>query len=119
MKNSLKFAKMSGAGNDFVLLDWTKGKASALPLPRLARKLCDRRASIGADGLLVLVSGSKRPKLFYFNADGSEAFCGNGARCTAWWLFSRGARKGRRAFEFDADAGALQARIKAGWDRSC
>lgn len=110
---TLKFAKMSGAGNDFVLLDWTAAKASAQPLPRLAQKLCDRRTAIGADGLLVLVSGAERPTLRYFNADGSEAFCGNGARCAAWWLFSRGIRRGKKEFDFNSDAGRLQARIKA------
>lgn len=79
------FWKLSGAGNDFVLLS---------PRPRgsltaLARKLCDRRRGIGADGLLVVTPG-RIPRVDYLNADGSRAFCGNGTRCAAVWLSRRG-----------------------------
>ncbi|MBI4387192.1 MAG: diaminopimelate epimerase, partial [Elusimicrobia bacterium] len=79
----LPFVKMSGAGNDFILLqkDWL-GSAK-VPAARLAKRLCLRRRSIGADGLLIV---SRSGRLSYHNADGSAAFCANGSRCAAWWL---------------------------------
>ena len=101
MANRLAFSKMSGAGNDFVLLE---AKNPRGPWPKLARRLCDRREGVGADGLLVL---SKTAAL-YFNADGSEAFCGNGARCAAWRLHQLGAPK---AFTFSLSGSPLKARI--------
>jgi len=80
----LRFWKLSGAGNDFVLLE----ARAASSVPALARRLCNRRRSIGADGLLVV----RRNPLTadYFNADGSRAFCANGTRCAAWWAHRRG-----------------------------
>ena len=89
----LRFTKMNGAGNDFVLLD---NRAGDLTLTReqIAR-LCDRHRGVGADGVLVL----ERPtngadfRMRYYNADGGEAeMCGNGARC-----FARFAESHRRA----------------------
>lgn len=82
--------KMHGARNDFVLLD-----ARDAPVEReseLATRLCDRRAGVGADGLL-LVEPSRiaQVAMRIFNADGSEAeMCGNGIRCVARYLDERG-----------------------------
>lgn len=84
----MKFWKMSGAGNDFVLIE-ARGSAA------LARRLCDRKNGIGADGLLAVDAG-KSPRVRYWNADGSEAFCGNGTRCAALWLAREGRVKKRR-----------------------
>ena len=85
MSSGLRFWKMTAAGNDFVLVD------SRVPSPQaLARRLCDRREGVGADGLLVARRVAGGVALRYFNADGSAAFCGNGARCAAWWAFVRG-----------------------------
>jgi diaminopimelate epimerase len=75
----MKFTKMQGAGNDFVVIesknnrDWSK----------LALKMCDRHYGVGADGLLIsLPSKVADFKMRIFNADGSEsAVCGNGLRC--------------------------------------
>ncbi|MBI3551987.1 MAG: diaminopimelate epimerase [Elusimicrobia bacterium] len=102
----LSFDKLSGAGNDFVMIEaHASAKHSAL-----ARRLCDRRSGVGADGLLVV---SRRPslRLAYFNADGSEAFCGNGSRCAAWWMFRRGWTDGRREFEFATSEGVLRSKV--------
>ncbi|KAF0127108.1 MAG: diaminopimelate epimerase [Elusimicrobia bacterium] len=85
----MKFWKMSGAGNDFVLITGSPRRAAALRA--LARRLCDRRLSVGADGLLhVRRAGPGLMSLRYFNSDGSEAFCGNGSRCAAMWAFMNG-----------------------------
>ena len=70
----LRFWKMSGAGNDFVLVEGALGRRGAA----LARRVCDRRFGVGADGLLGLSRRGKRVRLDYWNADGSAAVCGNG-----------------------------------------
>lgn len=102
-----RFWKLSGAGNDFVLLAGRpRGRAGAA----LARTLCDRRLGIGADGLLVLSKRGGRARLDYWNADGSPAFCGNGSRCGALWAAAQGWAKGR-AFALDSNRGRLDARL--------
>jgi len=79
----IKFTKMVGSGNDFVVIS---GKPSG-SLPRLAKTLCDRKFGIGADGLLLLDKCRNADlRMRIFNADGSEAeMCGNGARCAAFF----------------------------------
>ncbi|MFY9814966.1 MAG: diaminopimelate epimerase [Dehalococcoidales bacterium] len=76
----MKFTKMQGAGNDFVVVD---AKNKRLNWNELAIKMCDRHYGIGADGLLVKLPSKKADfKMRIFNADGSEsAVCGNGLRC--------------------------------------
>ncbi|MDQ7772361.1 MAG: diaminopimelate epimerase [Elusimicrobiales bacterium] len=104
----MKFWKMSGAGNDFVLL---KGPPRGAAAPgRLARRLCDRRLSIGADGLLLVRrAGRGLVSVRYFNSDGSEAFCGNGSRCAAMWAFMKGLSP--RRFRLVTVRGELPAEI--------
>lgn len=105
----MKFWKMSGAGNDFVLLAGVRLKTAALE--KLAAKLCARKLSVGADGLLcVNRSGAGAVSVRYFNSDGSEAFCGNGSRCAAWWAWSSGLVKARR-FTLSTIAGELPVEI--------
>ena len=103
----LPFFKMSGAGNDFVLLNGLpKGRSGAA----LARRLCDRRRGIGADGLLVLARKGGHTRLDYWNADGSAAFCGNGSRCAAIWAAAQGLAKGKR-FSLDTSEGILDVQL--------
>jgi len=83
--DNLSFVKMSGAGNDFVVID-NRALQHALTTAQIAR-LCDRHFGIGADGLLA-VEPADQPevdfRMRYYNADGGEAeMCGNGARCFA------------------------------------
>ena len=100
----LRFWKLTAAGNDFVLV------ASAVRAPgALARRLCDRREGVGADGLLVVRRAAGGVVLRYFNADGSAAFCGNGTRCAAWWAFAQG-WTGRR-LRLRTRAGVVVARV--------
>jgi len=82
--------KLHGTLNDFVLLD--ARAQSRLDFAALARKVCDRRSAIGADGLLVVLpSETTDVRMRIFNADGSEAeMCGNGIRCVARYLSERG-----------------------------
>lgn len=83
--DSLPFVKMSGAGNDFVVID-NRALNRTLTQEQIA-KLCDRHFGIGADGLLAVESvddASADFQMRYYNADGGEAeMCGNGARCFA------------------------------------
>lgn len=80
---------MHGLGNDFIVLENWEGYSHDYPL--LARRLCDRRTGIGADGILVISpSHNASAKMQIFNADGSEAeMCGNGIRCIAKYLVER------------------------------
>lgn len=78
----MNFYKYCGAGNDFVLLENFDGTLS--DCSALARRLCDRHFSVGADGLIVLEPAEHGAdcKMRFFNNDGSPAeMCGNGARC--------------------------------------
>jgi diaminopimelate epimerase len=96
----MKFHKMSGTGNDFVLLDNRDGSLGA-NLAVLTPQLCHRRNGVGADGVLLLErSGAADFKMRYLNADGGEAaFCGNGGRCIAWFARAIGAAGERMTFE--------------------
>jgi diaminopimelate epimerase len=84
----VKFTKMHGAGNDYVLLDARDMEAD---WSALAKSLCDRHMGVGADGLLlVLPSASADVRMRMYNPDGSEAeMCGNGIRCLAKYVIER------------------------------
>ena len=91
----MRFWKMHGLGNDYIVIDNRDEKIAGKQAAELAKRLCERRFSIGADGLL-LVSGSKvgDVKMRIFNADGSEAeMCGNGIRCFAKYCYENGVVK--------------------------
>jgi diaminopimelate epimerase len=85
----MQFAKMQGVGNDFVVV--ALEDTPTYHLPNLARTLCARHTSIGADGLLVIGKSSSDAAFTFrmFNPDGSEDMCGNGLRCAALWAFHR------------------------------
>lgn len=80
-----EFYKMTGGGNDFVIVDNRRGTLSLDEIRSLIPKICRRRHSVGADGF-ILIEPSPRAhfRWRFFNADGSEAeMCGNGGRCVA------------------------------------
>ena len=107
----LRFTKMNGAGNDFVLFDNRKGEVS-LTTAQIAQ-LCDRHRGIGADGVLLLEQSRNGAdfRMRYYNADGGEAeMCGNGARC-----FARFADRSAGPLEklsFETPAGVIGARLE-------
>ena len=90
---NLRFTKMHGLGNDFVLID-CRDKAFSVQrsaFGELSKKLCHRRFGIGADQMLLLYPSSIADfKMMIFNADGSEVeMCGNGIRCFAKYIWDR------------------------------
>ena len=106
----LSFTKMVGSGNDFVLMDRRrKGTISRAEGAKLAREFCDRRWSIGADGLVILEPSKKANfKMRIFNPDGSEAeMCGNASRCASYYV---AAPRGKVTFE--TIAGILEAKVQ-------
>lgn len=83
----IAFVKMAGAGNDFVVIDNRAGVVQ--DAEDLARKVCTRRLSVGADGLILIEPSARCTfRMRYFNSDGSAAdFCANGTRCAARFAF--------------------------------
>lgn len=78
---NLTFYKYQGTGNDFVMID---NRAKIFPKQKtdIISHICDRHFGIGADGIILIENDEKFDfKMMYFNADGSETFCGNGGRC--------------------------------------
>jgi diaminopimelate epimerase len=90
----MKFWKMHGLGNDFIVIDNRRGEVGTPS--QLAEKLCRRRFSVGADGLILVEKSTVADvKMRIFNADGTEAeMCGNGIRCLVKYCYENGiARK--------------------------
>jgi diaminopimelate epimerase len=104
----MKVTKMHGARNDFVIVD-RRGDGRA-GLARFAKWACDRRAGIGADGVIAIESSSVADaRMRTINADGSEAeMCGNGVRCAARWLDEAG--EGANV-TFETEAGLIATEI--------
>jgi diaminopimelate epimerase len=107
----LRFTKMNGAGNDFILLDNRAGEIALSPA-QIAR-VCDRHRGVGADGVLMMEGATNGAdfRMRYYNADGGEAeMCGNGARC-----FARFADRAAGPFEkisFETPAGVIGAQLR-------
>jgi diaminopimelate epimerase len=83
----LKFTKMQGTGNDYIIIDGRKNKIGNYK--KIARGMCDRHFGVGSDGVLILLdSNIADSRMRIFNPDGSEAeMCGNGIRCFAKYLY--------------------------------
>lgn len=87
----IRATKMSGAGNDFVVLRFQEAAKLGDGLLPWIRRVCRRGLSIGADGVLILDPSSEgRVRVTFHNPDGSMAFCGNGSRCAARYAFLAG-----------------------------
>jgi diaminopimelate epimerase len=103
--------KMSGSGNDFILVDHRKPLLDVKRMKKFAQKVCRRRVSVGADGI-IFIERSKQAdfKWRFFNADGSEAeMCGNGGRCAARFAYLKGIAGSSLTFE--TLAGILSAHV--------
>ncbi|HEY6111539.1 MAG TPA: diaminopimelate epimerase [Chthoniobacterales bacterium] len=106
----LRFTKMNGAGNDFVMIDNRAGDVQ-LKAEQIVR-ICDRHHGVGADGVLLLEPGSNGAdfRMRYYNRDGGEAeMCGNGARCFA--RFANKIAGAREKISFQTPAGIIGSRL--------
>src|SRR5687767_10505224 len=107
--SNMRFSKMHGAGNDFVLIDLRGGAAA--PDAAVVRAIGDRHTGVGFDQLMA-VTDPERPGSVagyrIWNSDGSAAVqCGNGARCVAAWLVRDGAARPPR-FQLDSPSGPIE-----------
>lgn len=102
---------MEGAGNDFIVVDDRK-KIFPVPENSLVVKMCVRRKSIGADGVILLQGSGKADfRMRIFNPDGGEAeMCGNGARCIARFAYDN--KIAGREMKIDTMAGILSASVE-------
>lgn len=106
----MKFVKMQGLGNDFIIVNDMEEKISLIK--EQIRLLCDRHFGIGADGLM-LVRPSKiyDIKMLFYNQDGTEAaMCGNGVRCFAKFVYDKKIVK-KNQFDIETKAGKISPEI--------
>ena len=108
---TIPFFKMSGSGNDFIIIDNREAVVPEAQLTRLVIGACRRKMSVGADGMIFIESSANRDfKWRFFNADGSlPDMCGNGARCAARFAFMHGIAG--RQMAFDTLAGTIEATV--------
>jgi len=107
----INFYKMSGCGNDFIIIDNRKFIVPENNLPEFAKKICFRRMSVGADGLVLIEDDSQSDfKWRFYNSDGSLAeMCGNAARCTARFAYINKIAGSKMSFK--TQAGIISAQI--------
>ncbi len=107
---TLKFAKLHGLGNDFILIN---GKdIGEIDPSALSKKLCNRYQGIGADGLLLVAESEIADiRMISYNSDGSLAeLCGNGIRCFSKYIYERGILDSICP-EIETDAGVLAVKL--------
>ncbi len=107
----LRFTKMNGAGNDFVMIDNRAGDVQLTPQQIV--KICDRHRGVGADGILLieLARNGADFRMRYYNSDGGEAeMCGNGARCFA--RFAERVAGAGKQLSFETPAGVIGAQLQ-------
>jgi diaminopimelate epimerase len=109
----IKFTKYEGTGNDFLLLNNLDGYFSNLTIEQI-QKMCKRRFGVGADGL-IKINLSEKASFYmdYYNADGSQSFCGNGARCAVHFAKQIGIDLSD-TIKFEAIDGIHEASIEGG-----
>ena len=108
----IEFYKMNGSGNDFILIDNREGNLAVGDVVEFVKRVCQRKVSVGADGLIVIEPSAKVDfRWRFFNADGSEVeMCGNGGRCAARFAFLKGIAGERVSFE--TVAGIIDAEVR-------
>jgi len=106
------FAKMSGTGNDFIVIDHRQAIFPAKDQAAFVRAVCRRMFSVGADGLILIENSEKADFSWqFYNANGSVAeMCGNGARCAARFAYARGIAAEKKMC-FETLAGIIEAEI--------
>jgi diaminopimelate epimerase len=111
----IPFVKMSGVGNDFIIVDNREGVLHRVEIGEFARRVCTRRMSLGSDQLMIIeppVSGGDF-SMRTINADGTEVkMCGNASRCVARFAFERGIA--RASMTIDTPGGPVGAVVRDG-----
>ncbi len=110
---NLEFYKISGHGNDFILVDNWDGQVGPADMSTLAKAVCRRRLGVGADGMVFIEEGPQEVDFGwrFFNSDGSEAeMCGNAGRCAAQFAYMTGIAPAEMSFL--TLAGIIQANVK-------
>ena len=110
----IPFYKMSGSGNDFILIDNRAGIVDEEKLGHFVASICRRKLSVGADGVILLEASEVADfKWRFFNADGGEVeMCGNGGRCAARLAYLKGIAGPRLSFE--TQSGVIRAEVTSG-----
>ena len=110
--DQVPFAKMSGSGNDFILIDNRSRVLQESKLTAFIAGVCRRRLSAGADGVILIEASETADfRWRFFNSDASPAeMCGNGARCAARFAFLQGICGARLRFE--TGAGRVEAQVE-------
>jgi diaminopimelate epimerase len=109
IKYPIPFAKLSGTGNDFIIIDHRQPFINEADQPEFARLVCRRRFSVGADGLILIENSETADFSWqFYNGDGSRAeMCGNGARCAARFAYEKSIAPA--VMRFETDAGVIEA----------
>ena len=110
---NIKFTKMNGLGNDFVILDYSEFQKTKLSPNKLAQKLCNRNFSIGADGLIIVNPDTDKADIswIFYNSDGSVAqMCGNGMRCFSRYVYDNKIID-KKEFSVETKAGIIVPKI--------
>lgn len=97
----IEFYKMSGSGNDFIVIDNRDLSLDVGDIGDFVRKVCRRKLSVGADGLFLIEPSDRADfKWQFYNSDGSMAeMCGNGSRCVARYAYAKGIAGRKMSFE--------------------
>jgi len=101
----LKYTKIQGLGNDFIIIDNRESKYTIDQLQKITKRVCSRKISVGADGFMAIEEsdGIADFKMRFFNADGSIGeMCGNGARCITRYAYVNNIAKKNMIFETTA-----------------
>jgi len=108
----IQFSKMSGSGNDFIVIDNRDHHIREEEMTRLVERACRRRISVGADGVIFVVPSKAYDFAWrFFNADGGEVeMCGNGGRCVSRFAFLKQIAGPEMTFE--TLAGPISAEVK-------
>jgi diaminopimelate epimerase len=108
----IEFFKMSGSGNDFILIDNRNQSLNVSNITDFVKTVCERKVSVGADGLIIIENSDRADfRWRFFNADGSEVeMCGNGGRCAARFATIKGIAKENLSFE--TQAGIIDAEVR-------
>ncbi len=107
----IAFSKLSGSGNDFIIIDNLSGELNVEDFKEKIPLICRRRISVGADGVIIIEKSDRAHfRWRFFNSDGSEAeMCGNGGRCVARFAYEKGIAPQKLAFE--TLAGIIRAEV--------